>query len=98
MRIPGFNAESSIPSTSNGFRAKAFSGTSGSASVMPMLDNAYCGNCETVGGFGRIRGVGRRSCCRDTWVRDASGRLVRSTRCWFESCSGEASSGGLLSF
>ena len=67
MSIPGFNAELSLRATEDTYRASAVLARSFAVRVLPMLDDDVCGKCETVGRFGGISGVGRRSCCRKTW-------------------------------
>ena len=92
MKLPQFNAEASLGLTRRIYRGNAdFGGPSG---VVPMLGK-QCGNCETVGGFGSIRGVGRRSCCQQVW-NPITKRLELS--CWFESCTPDRVSSGLFSF
>ena len=93
MKLPQFNAEASLGLTRRTCRGNAdFVG--GSGEVVPMLGK-QCGNCEVVGGFGSIRGVGRRSCCQQVW-NPITKRLELS--CWFESCTPERVSSGLFSF
>ena len=83
MNLPQFTAEASLaPAISIFTGGNALDGRSSGLEVLPML--ATCGNCEVVGGFGRIRGVGRRSCCQRTWD-PIEKRIV--TTCWFESCT-----------
>ena len=94
MNIPGFNAEASLYPPKARYKLNNVFGRSGGAEVVPMLAKT-CTNCETVGGFGRIRGVGRRSCCQQVWDPIAK-RYTLS--CWFESCTPEAVSSGLFSF
>jgi hypothetical protein len=66
MNMPGFDAESALGPTKGTYRANTVFGRSGGLEVLPMLGK-QCGNCEVVGGFGGIRGVGRRSCCQQVW-------------------------------
>jgi len=93
MKLPQFNAEASLGLTRHIYCGDAdFVG--GSAGVEPTLGK-QCTNCETVGGFGGIRGVGRRSCCQQVW-NPLTKRLELS--CWFESCTPDRVSNGLFSF
>jgi hypothetical protein len=94
MKMLGFNAEVAIGPSKGRYQAIAVSGPSSGAEVLPMLGK-QCGNCEIVGGFGRIRGVGRRSCCQQVW-NPITKRVEQS--CWFESCIPDRVSSGLLSF
>jgi hypothetical protein len=94
MKLPQFNAEAALGLPKGRYQANISFGTSGGAKVVPMLGK-QCTNCETVGGFGGIRGVGRRSCCQQIW-NPLTKRLELS--CWFESCTPEAVSSGLFSF
>ncbi len=64
MKLPRFNAATSLGPTRHSYRGNTDFGRSGE--VLPMLGK-QCGNCEVVGGFGGIRGVGRRSCCQQVW-------------------------------
>jgi len=99
MNMPGFDAESSLGPATGRYRARAPSGGAGVGAVLPMLDDDLCGNCETVGTFGGIHGVGRRSCCRKSWRYDPiTKRYEPSWSCWFESCTAEATRNRWLSF
>jgi len=93
MKLPQFNAEASLRPTKRSYLGNAAFARSGGL-VLPMLGK-QCGNCEVVGGFGGIRGVGRRSCCQDVW-NPITKRVERS--CWFESCTPDRVSSGLFSF
>jgi hypothetical protein len=93
MKLPQFNAEASLGPRNGSYEAITVFGRSG-AEVLHMLAK-QCTNCETVGGFGGIRGVGRRSCCQQVW-NPVTKRLELS--CWFESCTPEPVSSGLFSF
>jgi len=92
MNFPHFNAEASLGPTRGVYGGNADFGSS--SGVLPMLAK-QCTNCETVGGFGRIRGVGRRSCCQQVW-NPITKRLELS--CWFESCTPDRVSNGFFSF
>jgi hypothetical protein len=82
MNFPQFSAEASLGLAIGTYQGNAVGGRSSGPEVQPML--ASCSNCELVGGWGRIRGVGMRSCCRSTW--DPIEKRVVTT-CWFESCT-----------
>lgn len=98
MSIPGFNAELSLGVAEGAYRVSAVLARSYAVRVLPMLDDV-CGNCETVGRFGGISGVGRMSCCRKTWRYDPITKRYSPTwSCWFESCSPEATVNRWLSF
>jgi len=98
MNLPRFNAEASLGRGRSIYRGNAIYGGSGGIEILPMLAKE-CGNCEVVGRFGGIRGVGRRSCCQDQWIwNPITHRLEKSTTCWFESCSPEVLSNPWLSF
>jgi hypothetical protein len=92
MNLPHFNAEASLGPARSVYGRNADFGAPGG--VVPML-GTQCGNCEVVGGFGGIRGVGRRSCCQQVW-NPITKRLELS--CWFESCTPDLVSSGLFSF
>jgi hypothetical protein len=94
MNLPQFNAEASLGPSIGIYRANALSSRSGRLGVLAALGTT-CGNCETVGGFGGIRGAGRRSCCREVY-NPITKRI--ETSCWFESCAPGLATGGLLSF
>ncbi len=94
MKLPKFNAEASLGPPKGGYQASTVFGRSGRPEVLPMLGK-QCSNCEIVGGFGSIRGVGRRSCCQQVW-NPITKRLELS--CWFESCTPDLASSGLFSF
>jgi hypothetical protein len=94
MKLPQFTAEAALGMPQGRYKASPVFGTSGGAEVVPTLAKT-CTNCETVGGFGSIRGVGRRSCCQQVW-NPLTKRFDLS--CWFESCTPEAVSSGLFSF
>jgi hypothetical protein len=94
MKTPGFFAEAALGSCSDAYEATTVFRRSGRREVLPMLAK-QCTNCETVGGFGSIRGVGRRSCCQQVW-NPITKRLELS--CWFESCTPERVASGLFSF
>jgi hypothetical protein len=94
MKTPGFFAEAALAPCESGYQANTVFGRSSRPEVLPMLAK-QCGNCEIVGGFGGIRGVGRRSCCRQVW-NPITKRIEMS--CWFESCTPDRVSSGLLSF
>ena len=93
MKFPQFNAEASLGLRNGRYEANTVFGRSG-PEVLPMLAK-QCTNCEIVGGFGGIRGVGRRSCCQQVW-NPLTKRLELS--CWFESCTPDRVSNGLFSF
>ena len=95
MNVPKFNAEVTLGQGITAYRGKAAYGGSRGNGVLPMLP-AQCTGCEIVGGFGRIRGVGRRSCCQDQWICDP--RCHMSTTCWFESCTPDIVGNTWLSF
>ncbi len=98
MSIPGFNAELSLSAVEKAYTASGVMANSNAVRVLPMLDN-ICGNCETVGGFGGISGVGRRSCCRKQFTYDPiTKRYTQTWSCWFESCTAEAKVNRWLSF
>ncbi len=94
MNLPQFNADASLGSPNGRYEANAVFCRSRGVEVVPMLGK-QCGNCEVVGGFGGIRGVGRRSCCQQVW-NPITKRLELS--CWFESCTPDRVSSGLFSF
>jgi len=94
MNLPQFNAEAALRPRNGSYEANTVFGRSGGLEVFPMLGK-QCGNCEVVGGFGGIRGVGRRSCCQQVW-NPITKRLELS--CWFESCTPDLVSNGLFSF
>jgi len=94
MKLPQFTAEAALGLPKGGYQADTVFGASGGAEVVPTLAKT-CTNCETVGGFGRIKGVGRRSCCQQVW-NPITKRLELS--CWFESCTPDLASSGLFSF
>jgi len=94
MKLPQFNAEASLCPATCRYQASIVYGQPGGHEVLPMLAK-QCTNCETVGGFGSIRGVGRRSCCQQVWDPIAK-RYELS--CWFESCTPDLVSSGLFSF
>jgi hypothetical protein len=66
MNLPRFHASASLGPTIGTYRGDAVPGRSGGAEIFPMLEKS-CTNCEIVGGFGGIRGVGTRSCCQTEW-------------------------------
>ena len=88
MRLPRFTAEFSLDAAAGRqFQGEGHFESSGTAAVVPMLDD-LCGNCETVGGLGGIHGVGRRSCCRKVVRYDPlTKRYTTSWDCRFESCT-----------
>jgi hypothetical protein len=93
MKLPRFAAEVSLGPRVGTYRGNAvFAGLSG-IGVLPML-GIQCTNCEIVGGFGGIRGVGRRSCCQEVWSCDPLPCHLSQT-CWSESCSPDTASSGL---
>jgi hypothetical protein len=94
MKLPGFNADASLSQSQGLYRRSPFPTGRDAAEVLPVLGKT-CSNCETVGGFGSIRGAGRRSCCEQ--VRNPLTKRVE-TNCWFESCTPERAKSGLLSF
>jgi hypothetical protein len=94
MNLPQFNADASLGAPKGRYQANHVFARSGGLGILPMLGK-QCGNCETVGGFGGIRGVGRRSCCQQVW-NPITKRLEQS--CWFESCTPDRVSNGLFSF
>lgn len=95
MRLPQFNAEASLSGAAGKYQESSAARGSGRAAVVPMLGKS-CSNCEVVGGFGRIRGVGQRSCCQQTYVCDPKCHAV--TSCWFESCTPEVAPSPWFSF
>lgn len=98
MNMPGFNAESSLDPTMGIYRGRAIFGRSGTGDVLPMLEK-QCGNCETVGRLGSIRGIGLRSCCQKVWTwNPITKKLELSENCWFERCTPEAVRNPWLTF
>ncbi|MCK6470083.1 MAG: hypothetical protein L6Q53_18095 [Candidatus Brocadia sinica] len=98
MNMPGFNAESSFGPTMGIYRGKAVFGRSGTVEVLPMLEK-LCGNCETVGALGSIRGIGLRSCCEKMWEwNPITEKLELTSVCWFERCTPEAVRSPWLAF
>jgi hypothetical protein len=83
MRMPGFDAESSLDPAVGRYRGQATFGGTRTGAVVPMLEK-LCTNCEQlVGGFGGIR-----SCCQRVWKwNPATKRLELSWECTFESCT-----------
>lgn len=97
MRLPQFTAEESLARSGASFQTGLADAQSGAAGVLPALP--VCGNCETVGGFGGIRGVGRMSCCeRVCTVIPGTTQLQCYWNCWFQSCSPEVTSNAWMSF
>jgi len=89
MSIPGFNAELSLGALERSYRESAVPDRTGDVRVLPMLDD-ICGNCEIVGGFGTIKGVGIKSCCRKVFAYDPiTKRYTQTWSCWFERCTPE---------
>jgi hypothetical protein len=63
-----------------------FTGVGGS----PVLLPAQCGDCESVGGFAGLHGVGRKACSRRMWRwNPATERYELTTMSWFEPCTPE---------
>ena len=93
MNLPQFTAEASLRPSQSRYQADTAFGRPGGSEVLPTLGK-QCGNCEVVGAFGSIRGVGRRSCCQQVW-NPITKRMELS--CWFESCTPDRAANGLLS-
>jgi hypothetical protein len=67
------------------------SAVEGNGSLGPMPLETLCSNCRSVGGLGRIGGVGQRSCCRRAFVYDpVTKTYTQRWVCWFESCTPDA--------
>lgn len=96
--LPGVTAESSFCQSKNIHHGSAVFSRSLGDEFLPMLDQV-CTGCQTVGGFGPVAGVGRRSCCSKVWRYDPiTRRYEPSWECHFESCSPSAVTSGMLAF
>lgn len=98
MNMPGFTAEASLDASAGAYRRTVEFGGSTITEVIPAADD-ICGNCETIGQFGSITGVGSRSCCRRVWKYDPITKHYAPTfECWLERCTADPVRNRWLSF
>ena len=97
MNLPQFNAAASFGPATGNYQGRAVWVRSPSAQVLPMM--ASCTNCEVVGRFGSIRGVGERSCCDTVWtINPKTGNYEPVQVCWSEPCTPGVVPNPLMSF